>query len=98
MTYAPRKILAIQDNGDSPPRSILFEQENNGKPKMTLKDADLTYGDDSLVDLDVIGHCDPAPRQDFSCLESVAVTSKKGSQRNDVALLGTRKNKDEWKV
>ncbi|EFH44927.1 predicted protein [Arabidopsis lyrata subsp. lyrata] len=58
MTYAPRKILAIQDNGDSPPRSILFEQENNGKPKMTLKDADLTYRDDSLVDFDVIGHCD----------------------------------------
>lgn len=48
MTYAPRKLLAIQDNEESSPRSILYEQENNGKPKMTLEEADLTSGDKRL--------------------------------------------------
>ncbi|CAA7055315.1 unnamed protein product [Microthlaspi erraticum] len=58
MTYAPRKLLAIEDNGESPPRSILYEHENNGNPKMTLEEADLTRGSKHLVDLEVIGHCD----------------------------------------
>ncbi|ESQ46989.1 hypothetical protein EUTSA_v10028334mg, partial [Eutrema salsugineum] len=58
MTWAPRKLLGLQDNGEFPPRSILYEKGNNGKPKMTLKEADLTSGDKCLVGLDVIGHCD----------------------------------------